>query len=87
MWRRVGGRGRVGQGAVGWCRAPLLALPRPPYIHPTTPHVTPSRRAEHGRKPGMAEAQEHSPQIYTTFVRYVALRELVRQMESEERER
>lgn len=34
--------------------------------------------AEYGRKPDLTEASETNPIVYGRFVRYVALRELVR---------
>jgi len=34
--------------------------------------------AEYGKKPNLTEASEEHPMVYARFVRYVALRELVR---------
>lgn len=51
-----------------------------PTLHPgaDSPLGSPTLCAEFGRKPDLTEASEAHPIMYGRFVRYVAVRELVR---------
>jgi hypothetical protein len=40
--------------------------------------------AAHGRKADLSETAESNPDVYARFVRYVALRELVRKMDGDQ---